>query len=255
MPLELKRPIAFIDLETTGTDISTDRIVELSILKIMPNGNRESKTMRINPEMPISAESTSIHGISNQDVAESPTFKDVAKNLFKFLEGCDLGGYNSLKFDIPLLVEEFLRCDIDFELKKRKHVDIQNIFHKKEQRTLEAAYRFYCDKTLENAHSAKADVEATYEILEAQIAKYDDLQADVDFLANFSARGNNVDTAGRFVFNEKNEPIFNFGKYKGQVITEVLKKDPGYYGWMMQGNFPLHTKKVLSEIRLSMAKS
>jgi len=254
MKVNLKRPLAFIDLETTGIDIATDKIVEISILKLFPNQNKELKTIRINPGIPIPQSASAVHGISNDDVKDEPEFKSVAKDLATFLEGCDLAGFNSLKFDIPLLVEEFLRADIDFDIHKRRHIDIQNIFHKKEKRTLEAAYLFYCDKTLENAHSAEADTLATFEVLEAQLDKYDDLENDVEFLADFSKRGNQIDTAGRIVANEKGDAVFNFGKYKGQVVQDVFKRDPSYYSWMMKGNFTLHTKKVLSDLRLKMAQ-
>ncbi|PCI95020.1 MAG: DNA polymerase III subunit epsilon [Flavobacteriales bacterium] len=249
MNLKLTKPLAFFDLETTGLNIATDRIVEISIVKIMPNGDKEIKTKLINPTIPISKESVAIHGIKDDDVKEKATFKEVANELNDFINDCDLAGYNSNRFDIPLLAEEFLRAGINFDVASRKLVDVQNIFHKKEQRTLVAAYKFYCDKDLTNAHSAEADTTATYEILEAQIAKYDDIKSDTDFLSEFSQMTKNVDLLGRFIYNDKNIAIFNFGKHKGKPVTEVLEKEPGYYGWMMNGDFPLYTKKVLKEIK------
>ena len=249
MNLKLTKPLAFFDLETTGLNIATDRIVEISIVKIMPNGDKEIKTKLINPTIPISKESVAIHGIKDDDVKEKATFKEVSNELNDFINDCDLAGYNSNRFDIPLLAEEFLRAGINFDVASRKLVDVQNIFHKKEQRTLVAAYKFYCDKDLTNAHSAEADTTATYEILEAQIAKYDDIKSDTDFLSEFSQMTKNVDLLGRFIYNDKNIAIFNFGKHKGKPVTEVLEKEPGYYGWMMNGDFPLYTKKVLKEIK------
>ena len=250
MNLNLRNPLIFFDLETTGIDIATDRIVELSFLKINPNGEEESKTMRINPTVPIPAKVTAIHGISDEDVKDSPTFSEVARSLTRVFEGCDFAGYNSNKFDIPLLAEEFLRCDVDIDLKKRKFIDIQVIFHKKEQRTLSAAYKFYCDKNLEDAHSAEADTRATYEVLKAQLDRYQDLANDMDELSKFSSHNRNVDFLGRIVYDDDGTEVFNFGKYKGQPVEEVLKKDPGYYGWMMNGQFPLYTKNVLTSIKL-----
>jgi DNA polymerase-3 subunit epsilon len=250
MNLNLKNPLIFFDLETTGIDIAADRIVELSYLKIYPNGEEESKTMRINPTVPIPAKVTAIHGITDEDVKDSPTFGEIARSLSRVFEGCDFAGYNSNKFDIPLLAEEFLRCDVDIDLKKRKFIDIQVIFHKKEQRTLSAAYKFYCDKNLEDAHSAEADTRATYEVLKAQLDRYQDLTNDMDELSKFSSHNRNVDFLGRIVYDDDGTEIFNFGKYKGQPVEEVLKKDPGYYGWMMNGQFPLYTKNVLTSIKL-----
>lgn len=248
MKLKLSKPIAFFDLETTGLNIASDRIVEISIIKIMPNGDKEIKTKLINPTIPISKESSEIHGIKNEDVKDKATFKEVAQEVSDFIEGCDLGGYNSNKFDIPLIAEEFLRAGIDFEVTNRNLVDVQNIFHKMEQRTLVAAYKFYCDGDLTNAHSAEADTTATYEILEAQIEKYGELENDMSFLAEFSQRTKNVDLLGRIVYNEKNIPVYNFGKHKGKSIKEVYNREPGYSSWMMNGDFPLFTKKVLSDI-------
>ncbi|MDR0546502.1 MAG: 3'-5' exonuclease [Dysgonamonadaceae bacterium] len=253
MKLNLKNPIVFFDLETTGINIVSDRIVEISYLKVFPNGDEEAKTRRINPEMPIPPQATEVHGISDEDVKDCPTFKSIAKSLAAQIEGCDLAGYNSNRFDIPLLAEEFLRADVDLDLMKRKFVDVQTIFHKKEQRTLSAAYKFYCDLDLENAHTAEADTKATYEILKAQLDRYSDLQNDIQFLSEYSAFTNNVDFAGRVVFNDKKQEIINFGKYKGRLAEEVLREDPGYYSWIMQGDFPLHTKKVFTTIKLRSA--
>jgi DNA polymerase-3 subunit epsilon len=250
LELKLKRPVVFLDLETTGINVSADRIVEISLLKISPNGKEQWMTMRINPEMPIPPHVTEIHGITNADVADAPVFREVAKNLAKFLEGCDLAGYNAIKFDIPVLAEEFLRTDTDFDFKKRKYVDVQVIFHKKEQRTLAAAVKFYCNKTLENAHSAEADTAATYEVLKAQLDRYDDLENDIVKLAEFSSFNNNVDFAGRIIMDDNNIETFNFGKYKGKPVEEVFREDPSYYAWIMNGDFPLYTKKVLTEIKL-----
>jgi DNA polymerase-3 subunit epsilon len=250
LELNLKRPIVFLDLETTGLNVSSDRIVELSLLKITPDGREQWLTQRINPEMPIPPKSTEIHGITDMDVADSPTFREVAKRLAQFLEGCDLAGYNSIKFDIPLLAEEFLRTDTDFNFRRRKYVDVQVIFYRKEQRTLSAAYKFYCDKVLEDAHSSKADTAATFEILKAQLDRYDDLENDIEQLALISSFNENVDFAGRIVLNEKGEEIFNFGKHKGKPVEKVLKEEPSYYAWMMNGDFPLDTKRVLTEIKL-----
>lgn len=250
MQLNLKNPIVFFDLETTGINIVKDRIVEISFVKVHPNGKEETKTRRINPEMPIPPESTAIHGITDEDVKDCPTFKEIAKSLAAQIEGCDLAGYNSNRFDIPLLAEEFLRAGIDMDLNKRKFVDVQTIFHKMEQRTLSAAYKFYCDKSLENAHTAEADTMATYEILKAQLDRYPDLQNDIDFLSKYSSFTNNVDFAGRMIYNEEGKEVINFGKYKGKLVEEVLKIDPGYYSWIMNGDFPLNTKKILTEIKL-----
>jgi len=250
MKIKLKNPLVFFDLETTGIDVAVDRIVEISYLKIHPNGDEELKTMKVNPGMPIPPKSTQIHGITDEDVRDAPTFQEIAKKISQAFEGCDFAGYNSNKFDLPLLAEEFLRTDIDLDLKKRKFIDIQVIFHKKEQRTLSAAYKFYCDRNLNDAHSAEADTRATFEILQAQLDRYADLPNDVDALAKFSSHNRNADFLGRIIFDDEDMEIFNFGKYKGQRVTDVLKKDPGYYGWMMNGAFPLYTKKVLTAIKL-----
>ena len=252
MELNLKKPIIFFDLETTGVNISHDRIIELSYIKVYPNGTEEEKSMRINPEMSIPAESTAIHHITDEDVADKPTFKQIAKELAKVFEGCDIAGYNSNRFDIPLLMEEFLRAGINIELSRQKFVDVQTIFHKMEQRTLSAAYKFYCNGDLENAHSANADTRATYEVLKAQLDRYPTLENDVDFLAKYSSQNRNVDLAGRIVLNDQDVEVFNFGKYKGQPVETVLKKDPGYFGWILQGDFAQNTKSVLTNIKLRM---
>ena len=251
MKLNLKNPLVFFDLETTGTNINSDRIVEICYLKVYPNGNEESKTMRINPEMHIPEASSAVHGIYDADVADCPTFKEVAKNIANDIEGCDLAGFNSNRFDIPLLAEEFLRVGVDIDMMKRKFIDVQVIFHKLEQRTLSAAYKFYCDKNLEDAHTAEADTRATYEVLMAQLDRYPDvLENDMKFLADYSSYNKNVDFAGRIVYNEQGVEVFNFGKYKGMSVAEILKKDIGYFGWLMQGDFTLNTKNVLTKIRL-----
>lgn len=250
MGLELKKPIVFFDLETTGVDVAKDRIVEISILKLHPGGKKEVKTRRVNPQMPIPPSSSEVHGIYDEDVKDEPTFKAMAKSLATFIGNSDLAGFNSNKFDVPLLVEEFLRVGVDFDVENRSLVDVQNIFHKMEQRTLVAAYKFYCDKDLTNAHSAEADNLATYEVLEAQLEKYDELENDVNFLSDFSRRNHNVDLMGRIVMNEENVEVFNFGKHKGRPVTDVLEKEPSYYKWMMNGDFPLYTKKILTAIKL-----
>ncbi len=253
MELNLKNPLVFFDIESTGLNVATDRIVEISMVKVNIDGSCEVKTRRLNPTIPISEEAYKVHGISNEDVAGEPTFAQIAKSLAKWLEGCDIAGYNSTKFDIPLLSEEFLRAGVDFDFRKRKTIDVQNIFHKMEQRTLVAAYKFYCQKDLNNAHSAEADTMATYEVLKAQLDRYpEDLQNDVKFLADFSTRSKFADYAGRIVYDDNGVAIFNFGKHKGLPVTEVLRKEPSYYNWMMNGDFTLDTKKVLTEIKLSM---
>lgn len=252
MQLKLNRPIAFFDLETTGVTVGADRIVEIAILKVHPDGKEEIKSYRVNPEMPIPAQVTEIHGISDADVANEPTFKDLAPNLYLFLNNCDLAGFNSNKFDIPMLVEEFYRVGYEFDVMNRKWVDVQNIFHKMEQRTLVAAYKFYCQKELENAHSATADIKATYEVLLAQLERYADLKNDVEFLHEFSRRGNHADLAGRFGYDEQKEVIFNFGKHKGKRVKDVLREEPSYYAWMMKGDFAQTTKSLLKQIKHSM---
>src|SRR5690554_477771 len=251
MELNLKNPLVFFDLETTGLNITRDRIIEVSLLKVDPNGKEEVKTRRINPEMPIPPQSTAIHGITDEDVKDCPIFKQVAKSLADQLEGCDLAGFNSSRFDVPMLAEEFLRAGVDFDMSKRKFVDVQIIFHKKEQRTLEAAYAFYCDKKLDNAHSAETDTLATYEVLKSQLDRYPDLVNDIDALSKeYSSFNNNVDFAGRMIYDEKGVELFNFGKHKGKPVAEVLKNEPSYYAWMMDGDFPLNTKQSLTKIRL-----
>jgi DNA polymerase-3 subunit epsilon len=262
LPLNLKKPIAFFDLETTGININSDRIVELSILKIIPNGERELKTMRINPTIPIPIESSLIHGIYDEDVKDKPTFKSAAHSLGQFLEGCDLAGFNIIRFDVPVLVEEFLRADIDFDVSNRRLVDAQRIYHLMEPRNLSAAYKFYCGKDLIGAHGAEADTIATYEVLKAQINKYQNvsildnsgkeflpIKNDMEALHQLTL-SHHVDLAGRILFNEKGEEVFNFGKYKGQKVTDVLQKDLGYFDWMMKGDFTLNTKRKLTEIKL-----
>ncbi len=250
MKLKLTKPICFFDLETTGTVIGVDRIVEISILKLNPDGTRQIKTKRINPEIPIPEAAAKIHNITNEDVKDAPVFAKVAHEILQFMNGSDLGGYNSNKFDIPMLVEEFMRCDIAFDIKGRRLVDVQNIFHKMEPRTLNAAYKFYCQKEIENAHSAEADIVATVEVLEAQLDRYPDLKNDLDFLHSLSYTNNNADLAGRIIFNEKGEEIFNFGKHKGKKVVQVFSDEPSYYDWMMKGDFPMQTKQVITSIRL-----
>ena len=250
MELNLKKPLVILDLETTGVNIATDRIVEFSALKVSPGGHEEWLTLRLNPGIPISPEATRIHGISDADVANEPHFKDVAKKIAAFLEGCDLAGFNSMKFDIPILSEEFLRVNVDFNPARHRYVDVQVIFHKKEQRTLSAAYKFYCKMDLENAHSSKADTAATYEILKAQLDRYPDLENDIDKLSAFSAFNNNADLAGRIVFNEQGHEVFNFGKHKGKPVEQVFREEPSYYSWMMNGDFPLNTKQVITAIKV-----
>ncbi len=242
--------MAFFDLETTGVNVGSDRIVEIAILKVHPDGQKELLNQRVNPTIPIPAQSSAIHGIFDKDILDKPTFREIAHKLNAFLENSDLAGYNSNKFDVPLLVEEFLRVDVDFDVKSRKLVDVQNIFHILEPRTLAGAFKFYCNKELVNAHAAEADIIATYEILDAQLEKYEQLQNDVNFLAEFSSRSNNADLAGRIIFNEKGIEVFAFGKHKDKAVEDVFKVEPSYYDWMMKGDFPLSTKKVVTAIRL-----
>ena len=251
MKLNLKNPLLFFDIESTGLNVATDRIVEISALKVIPNGDQEIKTRRLNPTIPISPEAQNIHGISNEDVAGCPTFKEVAKSLAQWMSGCDFAGYNAIRFDVPMLAEEFLRAGVNFDFRKRKLVDVQNIFHKMEQRTLSAALKFYCNKELANAHSAEADTIATLEILEAQLDKYNDvLENDVKFLSEFSTKSKFVDYAGRIVLDENDVPIINFGKHKGKAVESVFKSDPSYYSWMMNGEFTLDTKQVITELKI-----
>ena len=249
MKLKLERPIVVFDLETTGVQITRDRIVEISILKVHPDGLQETRTRRINPGMPIPPESTAVHGISDEDVADCPLFAQVAKSLYAWIEGCDIAGFNSNRFDVPMLVEEFLRAGIPVDFSDRHFIDVQTIYHKLERRTLEAAYRFYCNKTLENAHSAEADTLATFEVLEAQIERYpEELQNDVTQLAEFSSYGKRVDFAGSLIYNEAGEIVINFGKHKGQSALDILSKDSGYYRWVMDAQFPLETKLWFSRL-------
>lgn len=251
MSLKLNKPIIFLDLETTGVDAAKDRIIEISLVKILPDGSQDIKTRRINPEMHIPEGASDIHHIYDADVADCPTFKSIAKSLWDYIKGCDLGGYNSNKFDIPVLVEEFLRAGVDVDLKNIRAIDVQNIFHRMEQRTLVAAYKFYCGKDLEGAHSAEADTLATYEVLLAQLEKYEELENDVNFLSEFSTRTQNVDYAGRIIYDENGIEVFNFGKHKGRPVVEVFKSEPSYYSWMMNGDFPLYTKKIITSIYLA----
>jgi DNA polymerase III subunit epsilon len=263
MKLNLRNPLVFLDLETTGINIASDRIVEIAFLKIHLDGREEEKLMRINPEMPIPEKASSIHGIKDEDVKDCPTFKEVARSLAQFIEGCDLAGFNSNRFDIPLLAEEFIRADVDIDLKKRKFIDVQAIFHKMEKRTLAAAYKHYCNQILEDAHSAMADTKATYKVLQAQLECYENVEYEdpngkvskpiannVEQLSEFSSYDRNVDFMGRIIYDEKGVEIFNFGKNKGIPVEKVLKEQPGYYGWIMNGDFPLYTKKVLTAIKL-----
>ena len=253
MELKLTKPIVFFDLETTGINIGKDRIVEISLLKIFPNGNKESKTWLVNPEIEIPKEVSAIHGITNEKVVTEPTFKELAETINTMISDSDLAGFNSNRFDIPLLAEEFLRVGIDFDMNTRKAIDVQVIFHKKEQRTLSAGYKFYCDKILEDAHSAEADTNATYEILKAQIERYDDIENSVAALSAYSTHSKRADFAGFILFNDKEEEIFSFGKYKGRTVEDVFKENPGYYAWIQNADFPLYTKKVLKAIKERMS--
>jgi len=250
MELKLHKPICFFDLETTGIQVSKDRIVEISILKVFPNGNKESKTWLVNPEMKIPAETTAIHGISDEKVANEPTFKELAPIVYQMIKDSDLAGFNSDRFDIPLLAEEMLRAEIDFDMKNTVTVDVQTIFHKKEQRTLSAGYKFYCGKELDGAHSAAIDTNATYEILLAQLERYPDLDNTIKELSEFSTRKKSADFAGFIVFNKEEKEVFSFGKHKGKLVEDVLQNEPGYYNWIQNADFPLYTKKVLTAIKL-----
>jgi len=263
MKLNLKNPLIFIDLETTGISVASDRIVELTMLKVHPNGKEEVKVYRINPTIPISPKATAIHGIKDEDVKDKPTFKEIAQSLANDFTGCDFAGFNSNKFDIPMLAEEFLRAGVDFDFKKRKFIDVQVIFHKMEQRTLSAAYKFYCSKELENAHSSEADTRATYEVLMSQLDRYQNTKFtdangkvsepvvnDIDALSAFSSHNNTADFAGMIIYNDKGQEIINFGKYKGQPVEDILARDPAYYSWIQNGEFPLYTKKVFTQIKL-----
>ena len=251
MELNLRNPLIFFDLETTGVNAAKDKIVEISYIKVYPNGKEESNTIRINPGRHIPEEATAVHHITDDDVKNCPLFKDVAKELSRVFEGCDIAGFNSNRFDLPLLVEEFLAAGVNIDMTKRKFIDVQTIFHKMEQRTLVAAYKFYCGKNLEDAHSADADTRTTYEVLKAQLDRYPSLQNDVNFLSEFSTQNKNVDFAGRIIYNDKNVEVFNFGKHKGCPVEEVFRTiDRGYYDWMMQGDFPQNTKNVITNIKL-----
>ena len=250
MKLNLKKPIIFFDLETTGTDISKDRIVEICYIKVFPDGREVEFTKRINPGIHIPEAASAVHGIYDEDVKDAPLFKDVAREIANEFEGCDIAGFNSNRFDLPLLAEEFLRAQVDIDLSRLKAIDVQVLYHKREPRTLSAAHKFYCGTEFDNAHSALADTRATYNVLMAQLDHYDDLENDMDALAKESSFTNNVDFAGRFVYDANGRELFNFGKYKGMFVDEVLARDPGYYGWMMNGEFPLNTKQVLTRIKL-----
>ena len=253
MELKLLKPIVFFDLETTGINIGNDRIVEISMLKIFPNGTEESNTWLVNPEIEIPAETSAIHGITNERVVTEPTFKELAQTVYDMISDADLAGFNSNRFDIPLLAEEFLRAGIDFDMNDRKAIDVQVIFHKKEQRTLSAGYKFYCDRILEDAHSAEADTKATYEILKAQLDRYDDIENSVEALSNFSTHSKRADFAGFILFNNEDQEIFSFGKYKGRTVEDVFNENPGYNAWIQNADFPLYTKKVLKEIKERMS--
>lgn len=254
MKLNLTRPIIFFDLETTGTNVTKDRIVEFSYIKLYPDGREERKSRRLNPEMHIPEQATAIHHITDEDVAGEPTFRQISKALLAIFEGCDIAGYNSNKFDVPVLMEEFDRAGLTFDISGRRFIDVQNIFHKMEQRTLVAAYKFYCGGELENAHSALADTQATYEVLLGQLERYAELKNDVEYLAEFSRSGRNLDLAGRIVLDEKDVPVFNFGKHKGKSVRSVLQREPSFYDWMMQGDFPKNTKDVLRRLKFEYAQ-
>ena len=250
MELKLSKPICFFDLETTGIDITKDRIVEISILKVYPNGNKESKTWLVNPTIPIPKAASDVHGITDERVACEPTFKELAKQIHNMIKDSDLAGYNSDRFDIPLLAEEMLRAEVDFDLGNRVSVDVQTIFHKMEQRTLSAAYKFYCGKDLIDAHTASADTNATYEILKAQLDRYDSLENNIKKLSEFTYRKQIADFAGFIGYNDKGEEIFTFGKHKGKRVEDIFDEEPGYFGWLLSADFPLYTKKILTAIKL-----
>ena len=250
MELKLSKPICFFDLETTGIDITKDRIVEISILKVYPNGNKESKTWLVNPTIPIPKAASDVHGITDERVACEPTFKELAKQIHNMIKDSDLAGYNSDRFDIPLLAEEMLRAEVDFDLRNRVSVDVQTIFHKMEQRTLSAAYKFYCGKDLIDAHTASADTNATYEILKAQLDRYDSLENNIKKLSEFTYRKQIADFAGFIGYNDKGEEIFTFGKHKGKRVEDIFDEEPGYFGWLLGADFPLYTKKILTAIKL-----
>lgn len=253
MTLKLKRPLVFFDLETTGVNVNHDRIVELSYIKVFPDGTEKSGVYRVNPGIPIPAQATAVHHITDADVALSPRFADIAAEVMEIFADSDVAGFNSNKFDVPLLVEEFGRLQMHFDLLGRRFVDVQTIYHKMEPRTLSAAYRYYCGADLEDAHSAQADTRATYEVLMAQLEKYPETAEfgnDVELLSRFSQQNNNIDLSGRFSRNESGVAVFNFGKFKGKPVVEVLRREPHYYDWMMQGDFPKDTKDVLTRLRM-----
>lgn len=254
MKLQLKKPIIFFDLETTGLSLTHDRIVEISVIKVMPNGEEMRRTRRVNPEMPISPEATATHHITDDDVKDEPTFRQIAKSLAQIFTGCDIAGFNSNRFDIPMLDQEFQRADVDFDFSKARLIDVQTIFHKKEPRNLVAAYKFYCGKDLTQAHSANADTEATYEVLMAQLDHYPDLPSEIEQLAEFSSQNHNVDFTGRLIYDDQRREVINFGKYKGRVAEEVLRKDPSFYDWIMRGDFTKNTKDCFTKIRLRIGK-
>ncbi len=255
MNLKLHKPLCFFDLETTGINIGQDRIVEISILKIFPDGTQKENTWLVNPLIPIPYEASAVHGITDEKVADAPDFKTLAPKVLEMIKDSDLAGYNSNRFDIPLLAEELLRNGFDFDMSKHKTVDVQVIFYKMEPRTLSAAYKFYCNKELLDAHSAKADTRATHEILEAQIGHYDEIQGEVKFLNEFTEQRKSADLAGFILYNDKNEEIFSFGKYKGKKVLDILESDPGYFGWIEKADFPLYTKKVLTKIKLQSSQN
>jgi DNA polymerase-3 subunit epsilon len=246
--LQLKKPLAFIDIEATGSNVSADRIVEIAIVKVLPDGNRTVKRKIINPQIPIPASISEIHGITDEMVKDAPTFKQAAHDIRQFLDGCDLSCYNAYRLDIPMLMEEFIRADVEFDMKGRKVIDVQKIFHQMEQRTLSAAYRFYCNKSLEGAHGAEVDAVATAEILNAQLEKYPQLGNNVDSIIKAIGEEPIIDFARRFAFNDKGVEVFNFGKHKGRPVADVLKAEPQYYDWMMKGEFPMNTKQKLTEM-------
>ncbi|MBU79408.1 MAG: DNA polymerase III subunit epsilon [Flavobacteriales bacterium] len=254
MKLKIKRPLCFFDLETTGISITNDRIVEMAVIKLYPNEKTEKKVWLINPQIPIPKEVSAIHGITDQMVSEAPSFKQLSKSIYNFIKGCDLAGYNSDRFDIPLLMEELLRSEINFDTKNLKTVDVQTIFHKMEQRNLSAALEFYCDKKIEKAHSAAVDTQATYDVLMAQLDRYDNLEPNISFLNDFTTRKKSVDFAGYIIFNKEGKECFSFGKHKGKNVQEILDKEPGYFGWLLNAEFPLYTKKILTEIRIRHSK-
>ncbi len=254
MQLNLSRPIIFFDLETTGTSVTSDRIVEISLIKVFPDGSTEEKSRRINPECHIPEASSAIHHITDDDVKDAPTFRQIAKSLHEMFDNCDIAGFNSNKFDVPLLIEEFGRAGLSFDVAGRNFVDVQGIFHKMEQRTLVAAYRFYCGKDLSDAHSAAADARATYEVLLSQLDRYPELKNDVKALSEFSSGGKNVDLAGRMIYNDNNEPIFNFGKNKGKKVKDVVRHEPGFIQWILQGDFPKETKDQVRRLQYEFSK-